>query len=347
MAITIPNAQGTDLCLDAFVHILSFLPLKQHGPLESVCTLWKTIIDEYWQNQCQIQLGISSKTDPKAYLPCNTYKESFWLISPSILGAVVYRRYVGETSLISPIPKDAFKRWSEKDPCDEMTTIGKEYVWMYCPSYIEIDQEGFSLNKPDNPEDPIAPCLIRNSNIDAQSENKTLKVPVTLYNVAMLFAYSKTSAPTGYFFNPAILDKHGSTRVSAEWICMRKNVIGKNLTFHDQLKFCQEKKVIIVSLIHRMLFNFLEHARSNVYPDGKVSTTWTRTSTLIYDNDNRYKSTYCGVAGNSVSAHAGSLHYRGEETAVGVRLPSNEFQNTDPVVTTLNLPSFKESKNFT
>lgn len=255
---------------DTFGYVLSFLQPREHAPLERTCKTWKLFIDSLWKKQCQIQfstqMGLSYDMDPKEYLPCPTYKENFVSIPSSLLAEDVYRHYIGKVDPAPRIPEAiSLKRWNEKDPCDETTTIGKEYVWMYCPSYIEIDQEGFSLDKLDDPKDPEAPKLIPAD----QSERKTLKVPVTINNIIELFKHPKAGNPSlcQRVLN-TITIQHGNKRLASGWVAMRKEVVRRDCTFDYQKKFAKEHNVTITELGHRILFNFLWHTRYSVYPDG-------------------------------------------------------------------------------
>lgn len=151
------QTKGRSLAGIEFLHVLSFLAPKDLAHAERVCRAWKQFIgsQERWKEQCQVQLGIHAKMDPKGYLPsCSSYKKCLQLMSSSILDGSIYEFYVGKVGPVPQIPKEiSLKKWKDPDPCDPTTTIGAEYVWMYCPSHITINIRGFTLDRPDDPND--------------------------------------------------------------------------------------------------------------------------------------------------------------------------------------------------
>lgn len=315
---------------DAFSHILSFLEPKDLACSERVCRSWNRFIHstDLWKRQCQIRLGIPAATDPKGYLPkCPSYKKSLQLISSSILDGSVYEFYIGKVGQVPRIPEEiSLKKSNEPDPCDPTKTVGTEYVWMYCPPYIETDLKGFSLDKPDDPNDLEAPKLIRR-----ESENKVLKVPVTINNIVELFKCPKTGNPSTYeYIWDKIIEQHGNKRIPAGWICMRKNVIGRNQSFARQQALAKESGVVIPQLLQRILFNFMEHVRSrraNVYPDGQYPYTFARTSTLT-PQGNDWPSG-CG-GGGPLGLRVNDHSYDYDCVGVAVALPAEEVQAIGP-----------------
>lgn len=310
------RTKGISTCEDAFGEILSFLKAEDLIKASSVCHDWRKCIDstEQWKRQCQNMLGLSNETDPKRYLPEGpSYKKIFELVSPRILDANVYRRYVGEVGRILPIPEAfSFEIDENPDPCDLTKTVGAEYVRMFVPSYIETNLEGFSLDKPDDLNDPEAPRLIRKEmglvekfarkiGLGTKPENKVLKIPVTINNIEELFKRPKIGNPSKYdYVWNKIIEQHGNKRIPAGWICMRRNVIGRNLSFAQQQALANEKGVIISQLGHRILFNFLESVRSGTYPDGRGDPlTIARTSTPTRDSQGNDWPSGCGAGGPS------------------------------------------------
>ncbi len=283
----------------------------------------------------------------------------------NILDHRVYERHIGKIGPVPMIPKElSLQNWNKPDPCDVAKTIGGEYVWMYCPSHIEIDQRGCFLDKPDDPTNPQAPKLILGperlaenaralqkhsltseaiqarlgkytvaecaafeyaalhssiSEPDAMNtslcessariaaQNTTLKVPVTIHNLLELFKCTTTrTPPICKIFDAAILQQHGDERISPEWVCMRKDVIGKGCFFAVQQAFAAKSGVVPSGLLHRILFNFLQHVRSHgmthwlntkVYPDGQNPWQYARTSTLTQNTGNIDCPSSCGCGG--------------------------------------------------
>jgi len=274
---------------DPFGHILGFLGPKDLANCEKVCSQWAQFIDltDQWKKQCRVQLGISPKADPKRYLPnCATYKKSLEFMLSRILDEGFYKYYLGVD--IGPIPRIpeeiSLKKWNDPDPCAPTKKIGEEYIWMYCPSYVEtMDHEDFYLNKPDEPKNPEAPELIqkeaglvskfvRKIGLGAQSEKKPLRIPFTINNIRTLFKNPKNGTPSNYYISPEVSQQHGNARIPAGWICMRREVIGRGqqafrpapgLTFPHQQALANQKRVMIPHLLHRILFNVQEHIRSD------------------------------------------------------------------------------------
>jgi hypothetical protein len=78
-------------------------------------------------------------------------------------------------------------------------------------------------------------------------------------------------------------------------------VIGRERPFAEQQALANTHGVVIPHLQERILFNFLEHARSeaNVYPDGQDPWTYARTSTITRDEQGDEWSSGCGAGGSS------------------------------------------------
>jgi len=317
---------------EEFGHVLSFLEPEDLARSERVSRAWnRFILADQWKIQFQIRLGLPPGIASKDYLPEGlSYKQAVLLVFPSLLDKRVYEHYIGKIGPVSPPPKDFFKRWNEPDPCDPTKTIGEAYVLMDCPSYIEID--GFLMDRPshieidgqdysldgiDDPNTVQAPKLIRNEDalesttlirreedLEVTAEKITLKVPVTINNIVELFKHPKTGNPSTYRdrLSGDVVKQHGNERLPEGWICMRKDVIGKNLSFPDQQTLVTSRGVVLSELLPRILFNFTQHVRSQragVYPDGQDPWTFARTLTLTRDLDGNDWPSGCGAGGPS------------------------------------------------
>lgn len=297
-----------------FDHILCFLGLQDLARCEKVCFNWFKFIQltDQWKKQCQTQLGISSKTDPNRYLPrCQSYKKSIQLVFSRILDKNIYETYLrAKVSCPPRIPESiSLKNWQNSDPCDPTTTIGKEYFWMYCPSHVEItipENSSVVLDKVDDPNDPDAPRLIQKKvgfthslgkmlGLKVQSQIKVLKVPVTINNLVELLKLAKRESLYSYIW-PNILEQHGNKRMSEGWVCMRRNVIGRNLSFAEQQALASG--LTIPDLLSRIWFNVFERVLScgkNLGPNRQDLDTYARTSTLTRDSQGIYCSTGCEI----------------------------------------------------
>jgi len=324
------------LDFEAFDHILSFVEPKDLGRSERVCKIWNQFIlanqGNQWKRQCQTQLGLSIETDPTNYLPAgSSYKERLRLLFSHILifDQRIYEHHIGTVGPVPPIPKQiALKRWNDPDPCDPSKTIGEAYVWMWLPSYIKIPCRGFCLDGIDDPENPQAPKLIscKEMLVEEQFENATLNVPLTINNIAKLFYLSKTGNRSDYFYIwPALVTQHGNERLPKGWICMRREVIGRNLTFVAQQALANANGVVLSELLPRILFNFIEHVRSQTvgfYPDGINPWTIARTSTLTRDEAGTAWPSDCGLGDAFGLSLNGMLDFSHDNnTGVAVMLP--------------------------
>jgi hypothetical protein len=321
-----------------FSPVFAFLGLEDLGCSEKVCRTWQQFIyATQWKSQCQVQLGFSPKMDPKQYLPNPSYKKSLQLIFSDILGKSVYEHHLGKVGPGPSIPKEIFLNWKKEDPCDPKKMIGKEYVLMYVPDYIEVTHlDGFSLDKPDNPNDPEAPKLIKKEGfidrcaktvgLGAKSKNKVLKIPMTINNIIELFKHPKPGKPSTYsYIWENITEQHGNKRIPAEWIYIRRCPVGRNLPFLQQEELAKEKKVIISSLQHRILFNFLEYVRIGIYPDGQHPLTYVHTSTRTLDSQGNDWPSGCGGG----EASSGLLIYPlplNEQVSVGMSVALSNAQ---------------------
>ena len=80
---------------------------------------------------------------------------------------------------------------------------------------------------------------------------------------------------------------------------MREEVIGRHQTFNQQQAATTQAGVVIPQLGHRILFDFLRHAETNIYPDGQNPWTYARTSTLTIDPRGTAWPPACGGGGPS------------------------------------------------
>jgi hypothetical protein len=328
---------------DVSIHILSFLGPKELGRSEEVCKSWRGFITKFgWERPCKILLNLPAEIDPARHLPVpSSYKESLRLIFSRVFGEGYYEHYLGaKVGSVPPIP---IRRWNERDPCEPAKTVGENYVLMYFPSYITITVPADSpwcLDKKDNPDDPVAPRLIQRASLvgritrifglGANQESKVLQVPVTINNVETLFKHHlKAGYPAQYDdVSNAIIWQHGNERISAGYTWMRRDVIGRDLTFAQQQALANEKGIEIPNLLQRILFNFLGHVRTNTYPDGQDPWIYARTSTLTQGSWVHMPSG-CGAGGprGLGVSHYDIIHPRG--VGVAVALPA-EVQAIGP-----------------
>ncbi len=304
------NSSIRQLPLELFIGVLSFLEPQDLACSARVCRCWNGRVnwEVQWKIQCQNLLDLSPETDPKNYVPeTPSYKAIFRLVSANILGRSVYERHIGKVGSVPRIPKGiSLQRWNQPDLCDPTKKIGPEHVWMYIPSHIEIDSEGVALSKIDDPEDEEAPLLLRRKADLVERVSRTvgfetrsvLKVPVTINNIEVLFERPKTGNPSTYgSIWDQIVKQHGNKRSAAGWVCMRRDVIGRNLSFAEQQALAGSSGVVLSELLPRILFNCLEHVRSgaaNIYPDGQNPWTYARTSTLTRNSEGDALHSGCG-----------------------------------------------------
>lgn len=326
---TFASPKRSLLANDAFNIVLSFLGPKDLARAESVRHSWKQFInktdqwkkqyknkpDQFWKKQYKIQLN-SGAIDPGTYLPASHFcKEGLRLVYSRVYDENSYRYHLGaQVERFPKIPEAlSLRRSNDPDPCDPTQTIGQKYVWMYSPSYfwITVDRDSFKLDKPDDLNDEKAPRLIRKQvgllercirwiGFGSEPEKVILKVPNTIHNLGELFKYLKNGPPSTFYDHvwEIISVQHGDKRIPSGWFCMREDVIERNQTFAQQQEAAAEMGVVISQLGHRILFNFLRHAKTNTYPDGRNPRTFARTSTPTYLEETPCSSR-CGDAGPS------------------------------------------------
>lgn len=266
--------QGDIMPSSLLGEVLSFLTPESLTTAEKICRSWRKCIQStyQWERRCLQMLDIPSKTNLSKDLPEGLSYKKIIKLSSSIFGERFWQRYIGDVGLVPPIPEAiSLKKCDKPDPCAPTTTIGKEYVWMYCPSHVVTTREG-----------------------------AVQKVPVSINNIGVLFQSLKTGHSSKYncIWNK-IVKEYGNKEIEPGWICMRKEVIGRGLSFVNQKALAKEKGVVITQLLHRIMFNFLEHTRSNLYPDRSDPCTYARTSTLIRDGQGLSCLSICGAGGPS------------------------------------------------
>lgn len=240
-----------------------------------------------------------------------------------------YKLYIGYVDLKPASLRNKLQfilNYHKPDPFDPTKKIGKEYILMYIPEYITINRKDISLDKADDPNDTDAPRLIRraaNSEL-VQSENTTLKVPVTINNLRELFRQPRRGNPANCDIWDQIVIQHGNKRSAARWIYMRKNLIGKNLSYNQQLALARDQGVVPTELISRILFNLLVQVQSpnpNTYLDGSKPWTFARTQTLTNNFWSPPDPSGCGNGSNlGLLIHNSSID--GDNVGLAVELPS-------------------------
>ena len=322
-------------------HIFSFLGVEELVRSEAVCKLWRGLIASIgWKALCQTLLGLPAEIDPVKYLPMSSsYKESLQLIFSRVFG--VYTHNLG--AKIGPVPPLPLGRSIEQDRCDPARTVGANYELMYFPRDLIITVPANSpwyMDKEDNPNDRVAPRLVvreaslgegfaRAIGLGANQERRVLKVPLTINNGETLFKNPKAGYSSNYsYIWPKIVEQHGDERIPAGYTWMRKEVIGRNLTFAQQQALADENGVEIPPLLPRILFNLMENARSGRYPDGgrypDEQSRWTfaRTSTLTLDGGTNWSSG-CGAGGPSgLSVYDDYCLFDDDFVGVAVALPA-------------------------
>jgi hypothetical protein len=179
------------------------------------------------------------------------------------------------------------------------------------PYFEEIFAEVRALQANEGAPDPKVPRLIerqtsfremftRAFGIGANRESRVLRVPLTIKNVRTLFGKQKAGYLSQYnCIQNEVWDLHGDERIPAGFIWMRRDVIGRNLTFAQQQALAEENGVEIPLLLPRMLFNLFDNARMGWYPDGRHPVTFARSSTLIRDSGRDNGPSTCGGGGPS------------------------------------------------
>ena len=330
------------LCGNDFRHILSFLGPKDLARSEKVCRNWDRFINStgQWKQQCKIQLDVSTDDELEKFRPRSlSYKGSVKLLVSSIIDDDVYKFYIGIVGPVPRIPEAiSLSQWNVPDPCDPTKTIGTEYFWMYRPSHIEIsvpENSPLYLNGPDDITKSDAPRLMERTPEKTEGlviglakgaiPKIKLKVPVTINNIEELFKRPKIGNPSKYgYICKTIVKQHGNKRIKAGWTCIKKEVIGRGLSYPLQLKRAKEKEVVPSDLVTRILANCWRHTRSgkaNVYLDGYNPYIFACTSTITYDSQGNNWPSGCGAGGPS-GLDVLNKALRNNDVGVAVELPA-------------------------
>ena len=326
---------------DTFGYVLSFLGPHDLGCSEKVCRYWNGFIksNKIWEQNCMILLGVSNYEDLEKYRPSSpSSKESVKRLVSQIIDPHVYSLYIGDVGPAPAIPNEiSLTKWNEADPCDPTKKVGSGYFWMYRPSYIEISVSNKSplyLDGPDDLSKPDAPKLMERApeyteGLLIRLAKKALpeikiKVPMTINNFGQLFGHSKIgNRPKYNYITDALLEQHGNKRIKEGWACIKKEVIGRNLSYPEQLALADQTGVVLSDLATRILANLWNHARSGdakTYLDRHDPSTFARTSTPFVAEGNEFPSG-CGDGGDSglgVYTH----FFDNETVGLGVELPS-------------------------
>jgi hypothetical protein len=316
-----PFARAGERDQHAFSHALGFLAPQDLGRTERVCRLWNGFVGrtDQWKRYCQRILNIGPM-DPARFLPEDiSYKEAArrGLPRTKIYDGSSYQRILRGRGILRvdigpvppPIPETiSLARSNQPDPCgrmpgprDQAGTIGQNYVWMWSPHYFEIqvneDDFPYELREVGDHPPEDAPRLVRKRAGPAERAARTirLRIPNTIYNLGVLFRHLN-KAEYLYMCKP-ISTQHGDKRISDGWVCMREEVVARNRTFAQQEADVAIRDGVIVQLGCRILFNFLRHAETGIYPEGDKPWMFARTSTRTADGTGRELPSSCGEGG--------------------------------------------------
>lgn len=289
---------------------------------------------EDWKEQCQHRLNIPDGLDPMNFLPagCASYQDGLRLASTKVYNEAIYQSILGVGIEVDPqaLKAISIEKSNEPDPCDPTKTKGQSYVWLDVPSHFNLRVDGnffYKLRKVGNGEaERLVPRSLfgRVKRTIAPEPGNVLRIPNTINNLGVLFSHLiKKGSPSAYVHQwKGVSLQHGDEMIPSGRICMREDVIARNRLFDGQKADAAQMGVEISPLGHRVLFNLLRHAETNVYPDGIKPRTFARTSTTALDNINdRPWPVGCGF-GDASGLSLGRVISRDEEAGVAVALPA-------------------------
>ncbi|OGN56817.1 MAG: hypothetical protein A3C42_02395 [Chlamydiae bacterium RIFCSPHIGHO2_02_FULL_45_9] len=263
---------------DVIMHVLSFLNPSELAILERTNKALQEAARRSWQDQCIIQ-GIILLATPDGI----THRQIFKDLYPGIFGAQFYKDYLGNVGCVPPIPEKFIEMAHCPDPLGNPgETIKSNYQLMLIPAFITITVGNDSSLTLDE-KGKLVKAEIRNK---LPSFEKTLEIPVTLNNLAMLAKRALRRGNQTSFFKGLswcnIFQQHGDKPVrESRWSYQKKVVVGRGQPYNEQKNFAEGARLEIVSLIERVLFNLLTYISSQNCPDDEYVV---RTSTPTLDS---------------------------------------------------------------
>jgi hypothetical protein len=266
--------------------LFPFFNPQELSRMERVCRAWRQTTQVEWKRRYQTLLNVDFSVDLKTYFPtsCSSCKEALLKVFSKILGPENYRSYLG--AKVTPPPKAALtafcRKFNQPDPCDPKRTIGEEYYLVYSPPDLTVTitpKAPFWLDKDTLRKGGGIECFIKRLRVKTE---ETATIPSTINNISELFRNASKGSPSysDHVWERAI-EQHGDKRIPSGWICVRENPFQEDYSFAEQRAAALKVGVEIGDLGTRMLFNFLRHTATNVYPDAQGLGSYVRTSTLV------------------------------------------------------------------
>ncbi len=184
------------------------------------------------------------------------HKDGHQKLPSHIFGADVYREHINaKIPSPPPIPDSiSLRRWRQPDPFDATQIVGQHYYRIYVPPYFE-DEHG-------------------------------QKLPPTIGLIRELFKSPKKGAPLPieFWMAKSSYEKELENRpITPGLFWMRRDLIEMDQPLRAQEAVAKKAGLVVAELGHRILLNYLLHATTGKYPDGRKPDRLARTATTVYD----------------------------------------------------------------
>jgi hypothetical protein len=305
--ITAPNyseasfaSKTTPLCNDVFREIAFYLEPRDTACVRQVCKSWNQFLQNIWRGRCHAILGIPLHIDPKELLPQqSSYAGGLCKVLSSVIDGEFLRHLgIGVIEKKPPISKALYlKKWSQPDPCDPDKIIGRNYI------LINVPEEDVEITNP---------------------SGEKIRMRLTINNLPTIFAGVQGNSPQYAFGgHRLVIQQHGDKPILCGWFWMRKDVIGKNLSFPDQEKLAKDLGVDITDLTRRLFINCAYRRAFGSYLDKIKPFTYARTLTRTSISPGRDNPSCCGAGDTPFGLHATTIPPIGYDfVGVGVELPA-------------------------
>ena len=242
---------------------------------------WRQFMDSYWHVK-----AISQGTIPEVMLSPKSWKQTCLvtgLLTGNFFGPKFYQDHFGTVGPVPPIPQRFVEMAFSADLVDDHNPSQKirpHYQLLLIPESITISVDEQSQLILDETETLIeGPPRV-------QAEKRSIKVPFTLNNLAMLVDKClKRSEPLGFHPDcwPNIFAQHGNDRVShSHWVYQKITNVLKGHSSEAQESIASSAGLKIVMLFDRVLFNIVSKIQTGKFADFDTNV---RTASYVLDNE--------------------------------------------------------------
>lgn len=229
-------------------HIFSFLEPKEIAAVERTSKFWQESTLPCWKTLCIREKMIPEMSSPESY------KKIFKNLYPDSFGPQFYKDYMGDIDSIPEIPQNYIQRSTDPD-LFERGLIKDTHQLVLIPAFITIQLSAESSLTLDDQERLV-------ENPGAKGVERKIRVPVTINNISMIGekclkkGFRAKIIPKDHWITPDI-ERSGNRQVHTHWFYPRKDPIGFNQDFQQQLSTAANANLEVPSIFDTAIYYLL------------------------------------------------------------------------------------------